>query len=278
MDPTPAGSPATTASHRARSRAGSASSASQTGGRGPRRVASRAARVVLSARTALASGMPAQPLDGVASAEDQSGLRSAEQLVAAAGHDGSAVGEGGGGVRLVGQQSVRSQQTTADVVHHRWAQRRELAHTDGRGEPLHREVARVHLEQAAGVGADCSLVVGERRAVGRADLTKPGTRARDEVRQPEAVADLDHLAAADDHLAPRRERGRGEHERRRSVVDHQGRLGLRNQLEEGRERAATTGRALPGREVELDVDGPSSGTHRPRRRRPTGGHVRGWCG
>ena len=55
-----------------------------TGGAGPRRVASRAARVELVDPQRPGEGMAAQPLDDVGVAEDQAGLRAAEQLVAAA--------------------------------------------------------------------------------------------------------------------------------------------------------------------------------------------------
>ncbi len=47
---------------------------------------------------------------------------------------------------------------------------------------------------------DRGLVVGGARAVRRADLDEPGPGAREHVRDPEPVADLDQLAAGDDHL------------------------------------------------------------------------------
>ena len=68
----------------------------------------------------------------------------------------------------------------------------------------------MHLEDATGVRTDCGGVVGQVRAVGGADLPQPGAGGGDQVRQPEPVADLDHLAAADHHLATGGERRRGE--------------------------------------------------------------------
>ena len=111
-------------------------------------------------------------------------------------------------------------------------ERRQLGDRDRRGEALDAEVARVHLEDAAGVGADRGRVVGEGGAVRRADLTQPRAGARDQVGQPEPVADLDHLAAADDDLATGGQRGRGEHQRGRAVVDDERGLGLGHRREE----------------------------------------------
>ena len=123
------GGPASSARRAARSaaaarpgrRAGSAGR-----GRGPRRVASRAARVSLSTRSARASGLSAQRLDRLGAAEHQAGLRTAEQLVAAAGDQVGAGAQRAGHVRLVRQQRVRAQQAAADVDDHRDAEAGEL--------------------------------------------------------------------------------------------------------------------------------------------------------
>ena len=66
---------------------------------------------------------------------------------------------------------------------------------------------------------DCAFVVGRARAVRRADLDEPRARAREHVGDAEAVADLDQLAARDEHLAAFGERGEREQHRRRVVVD-----------------------------------------------------------
>ena len=81
-------------------------------------MASRAAIVSLSTRSARASGCLASRLTSVGAAEQQPGLRAAEQLVAA-GRD--QVGPGtqpGPGIGLVGQQRMRGEQAGADVAHH----------------------------------------------------------------------------------------------------------------------------------------------------------------
>ncbi len=133
-------------------------------------------------------------------------------------------------------------------------QGRQLGDRHAAREALDAEVARVDLEQAPGVGADRVGVVAQVRAVRRADLAEPRAGRGDEVRQPEAGADLDELAAADDDLPPGGESGRREDEGCRAVVDDEGRLRGRARGEQGRPGTGTPGGALTGREVELDVD------------------------
>jgi len=78
----------------------------------------------------------------------------------------------------------------------------------------------MHLQHTAGVGSDRIGIVGQRGAVGGADLAESGTGRRDQVGQAEAVTDLDHLTAADDDLSPGRERCRSEDQGRGAVADH----------------------------------------------------------
>ena len=74
-------------------------------------------------------------------------------------------------------------------------------------------------------GADRALVVGGARAVRRADLDEPRARAREHVGDAEAVADLDQLAARDEHLAALGERGEREQHRGGVVVHDERGLG-----------------------------------------------------
>ena len=71
--------------------------------------------------------VPAQARDqlgtGTGGAEQQPGLRAAEQLVAGCGHEGGAAGQRRRRVRLVGQQGVRGEQAGADVGDDRHAER-----------------------------------------------------------------------------------------------------------------------------------------------------------
>ena len=63
----------------------------------------------------------------------------------------------------------------------------------------------MHLQDASRALADRCDVIGLRRAVGRPDLAQLRTRARNEVGEPESIADLHELTATPHHLAPRRQ-------------------------------------------------------------------------
>ena len=74
--------------------------------------------------------VPAQARDQVGAgpgAEQQPGLRAAEQLVAGRGHERGAAGQRRRRVRLVGQQGVRGEQAGADVGDDRHAERRPFS-------------------------------------------------------------------------------------------------------------------------------------------------------
>ena len=145
-----------------------------------------------------------QPLDDVGAAEDEPGLRAAEQLVAAARDDGRAGAQRGRGVGLVGQQRVRAQQAAADVGDDRRPEPGEVGDAaTALVNPATREVARVHLEHAAGVGPDRVGVVA--RACVR--LVVPTSRRRAPVeamrsgrRKPSPISTSS--PAAHDDLAP----------------------------------------------------------------------------
>ena len=124
----------------------------------------------------------------------------------------------------------------------------------------------MHLEDAAGGRADRIGVVGKPDPVGGADLAQPGAGRCDQVGQPEPIADLDQLAAADDDLAAGGERRRREQHGRRAVVDDQRVLGGRNRCSQRREGAASARRPPTGSKVELDVDVAGCCFHGPQRR------------
>src|SRR3989304_4922006 len=69
------------------------------------------------------------------------------------------------------------------------------------GEADDTEVRLVPAQENGRPLRDRALVVGEPRAVRRPHLDEGRARAREHVRDAEAVADLDELAARDDHLA-----------------------------------------------------------------------------
>ena len=172
--------------------------------------------------------MPAQPLDQVGPADEDPRLRPAEQLVAREADEIGSRGEARGGRRLVADRRERAR---AEVVDERQPgplrDLRELAERRLLGEADDAEVGLVDAQDERRLRADRALVVGDPRAVGRADLDEPRARAREHVGDPEAVADLDQLAARDEHLAALGERGEGEHHGGSVVVDDERRLGAR---------------------------------------------------
>ena len=219
--------------------------------------------------------MPPQRAHQGGPAEQQPGLRTAEELVAARGDQGGAVPQRGGGVRLAGQQRVRDKQPGPDVEHHRGTQAGQLADGHGGGEALDAEVGRVHLEDERGPRPGRLGVVRERRPVSGAHLAQPGAGGGEQVGQPEAVADLDQLASADHDLArlAAGQRGGREDQRGRVVVDHRDRLGGGYGPGQGVERARAAPGADPRGQVELHVAVPCrrhDGVHRRgRQRRPS---------
>ena len=70
-------------------------------------------------------------------------------------------------------------------------------------------------EEKRGLRPDRVLVVGGAGPVRRPDLDEPCARAREDVGDAEAVADLDQFSAGDDDLASLRERREREQQRRR---------------------------------------------------------------
>ena len=83
----------------------------------------------------------------------------------------------------------------------------------------------MHAQEQRRLRADRALVVGGARAVRRADLDEPRAGAGEHVGDAEAVADLDQLAARDEHLAALGERREREQHGRGVVVDDERGLG-----------------------------------------------------
>ena len=114
-------------------------------------------------------------------------------------------------------------------------------------------VAGVDLEHERDVGAralDGAAVVGDPRAVGRADVDQAGAGLLHHLGHAEATADLHALAAAHRHLSAGGQGGEHEEHGGRAVVDDHGVLGAAQpgeQLSDG----ALARAALAGRQVEL---------------------------
>ena len=119
------------------------------------------------------------------------------------------------------------------------------------------------LEHEAGVRARSR----RRSRAGWVRLVVPTSRSREPVDasssgMPEAVADLDQLAAADHDLLARGEGHGGEQQRGGVVVDdvHTARGGYR--AGQRGQRTATAAGAAAGLQVELDVGGAAGRDHR----------------
>ena len=100
------------------------------------------------------------------------------------------------------------------------------------------------------------------RAVGSAHLAEPRARRLHEVGQPEAVTDLDQLAAADHDLLTGCQRHRGEQERGCVVVDDVHAARRRDRAGQSRQRTAAAAGAAAGFQVEFDVGGAAGRHHR----------------
>ena len=103
------------------------------------------------------------------------------------------------------------------------------------GEADDPEVGLVDAQDHGRLGAERTLVVRHPGAVRRPDLDEPRSRAGEHVGDPEAVADLDQLAARDEHLAALGERGQGEHHGGGVVVHDERSLGAGDPLQQRRE-------------------------------------------
>ena len=128
----------------------------------------------------------------------------------------------------------------------------ELASRGLLGEADDAEVRLVDAQEQRRLRADRALVVGGARPVRRPDLDEPRARAREDVGDAEAVADLDQLAARDDDLAALGERGEREQHRGGVVVDDERRLGA-GQPAQDRGHVILARAALAAREVVLEV-------------------------
>ena len=218
----------------------------RSGSRARASVPSSAANVSLSARSARCSGcrrrrsirsarptrIPACGPPSSLSPEKQTRSAPAARLAA--------------GRRLVADRRERPR---AEIVDERQARlpsraRRAATASGCSVKPTTRKLDWCTRRMTAVLGADRPLVVGDPRAVGGADLDEPGAGARQHVGDPEAVADLDQLAARDEHLAALGERRQGEHHGRSAVVDDERRLGARDPVQQRGEviltRAART--------------------------------------
>src|SRR5829696_2657499 len=140
--------------------------------------------------------MMPQALDQVGAADHDPRLRSAEQLVSRETNEMCTSVEARARARLVlelveeARAKVVDQHEAAPLC-----ERRELAEARLCREADHPEVRLVHPEDRGCRLLDRVLVVGDPRAVRRADLDELRAGAHEDVRNSEPIADLDQLAA-----------------------------------------------------------------------------------
>ncbi len=114
------------------------------------------------------------------------------------------------------------------------------------------EVRLVHTQQQRRLRSDRALVIGGAGAVRRSHLAQASAGACEHVRDPEAVADLDQLAAGNEHLAAFGECRQREHHRRRVVVDDERGLGT-GQPPQDRRHVILPRATCAGAEVVLEI-------------------------
>ena len=224
--------------------------------------------------------MPTQPLDQVGAAGEDPRLRAAEQLVAREAHD---VGH-----RLRGSRPPSTRRRSPTARPSRGRRRvaappvslhpRAVGQSRLLGESDDAKVRLVDPQDRRSLRADRALVVGDPRAVRRPDLDEAGSRAREHIGDPEAVADLDQLPTRDDHLAPFGESGKREHHRCGVVVDDERCLGAGEPAEQPGEMILTRA-PCACLEVVLEIRVAAARPRSRGRARPArAGRGRDWCG
>ena len=189
--------------------------------------------------------------------ENNTRLRSTEQLVTRARDDVNAGAKRGGRGLLprIGEHPVCKQSARALVLVQQqpvlMRQRGKLRRGNLLVEALDTIVGRMDFQDHRRAGRNGTSIIIQMRAVGRAHFDKLGTRSRHDVGDAEAAAHLDQLAAAHDDLFAARMRGKYQQHRRGIIVDNQGVLRPRERAQQARGMflAATT---CTGRDVILE--------------------------
>ena len=195
--------------------------------------------------------------DELAAADDEAGLRAAEQLVAREGDEVGALGDRLGDGRLA-RQAVGGEVDEgagAEVVDERHAvvmgDPRQFGRRHRLGEALDPVVGGVDLQDQPGLGTERAGIVAGVGAVGGADLDEPGAGTRHDVGHAEGAADLDQLAARHDRLAALGQRVQRQQHRGGVVVDDGGVL-RPGQLDEQVAQRRVALAAPAAAEVELE--------------------------
>ena len=158
-------------------------------------------------------------------------MRTAQQLVAAEEHQVGAGDNAVAGDRfaLKAETAEVDERTAADVVNYRqavlFAQTDQVSQGHGLSETRDAIVARMHLHECPGIGADGLLVVGQARDVSRPNLAQHGAADRHDFRNAKATADLDQLPAREDDFLSLAKSTQGNHRGGGVVIDGRGGLG-----------------------------------------------------
>ena len=252
--------------------------------RSRRRVASSAAERELVQPKRAREWALAQHADPLGRAQHDAGLGAPEQLVPREADQIDAARQPRRSEAL-GREPVRAQvdeRGAAEIVHDGDVVTVPDPHQLGEVYLCHEaaelEVGAVHLQDGARARADGALVVSGVGTIRRAHLDQAHARLAQDLRHPEGAADLDQLAARDDHLAAARERREREQDGGGAVVEGERVLGARQQSQQLRDPGAALA-PLAALEVELEC-AVARRRPRPRRRPPLGAarSGRGWCG
>ena len=170
--------------------------ASRGRGGGLRSVASRAANVSLSTRSARASGARRHTLDQPCRPGDEPACGPPSNLSPLAVTRPAPARSARREVGLVGKQGIGTQQAAAHVDDHRHPEPGELADRNDEVNPLTRKFDGCTFRMQPVSRADGVGVIGQEvRLV--VPISRSGAPVDEQVGQPETVADLDQLAPAD---------------------------------------------------------------------------------
>ena len=127
-----------------------------------------------------------------------------------------------------------------------------LADIGGFGKAANGEIGSVHHQHQRGLIGDGIEVIFGGSDIGGAHLHQFGTGEGQNIGNAKAAANLDLLAARDDHLAPLGHLLQQQKERSGVVVDHQRILGLGEATEQGGDQPLAPA-ALAGGEIQLQI-------------------------
>ncbi len=174
-------------------------------------------------------------------AENHPGLRPAQQLVPGKTEQIHARGDRLGDNGLSLQILERNQSARAEILEDRQrcslAQRCQLGGGDLLGETDDREIGLMDLQEKPSLGRDGRFIVGKAGAVGRSDFDDPRTGLTHHIRDPETSSDFNQFPARNNHFATLGDRGQGQENRGRIVIDDHRGLGtgeLREQTDQRR--------------------------------------------